>query len=290
MSRRPESPAEAPAATTAGTVNTPQPAFRWIVTDLDGTIVGRDLRLVQRSVEAVAAFRRTGGEVYIATGRNEVSALPFHRELGLDTPAILYNGARITDLSTGERLLDRTVDRDRRLAVQRILPRLSDRFGIVGFWHEAAYALRPAESLPAYAHRDAIELLPPGGLRLANTEFSKIMIIGDPDAALEEPRALLAELGVSDDLVQSEKGYLEVLPVGADKGSALRWLAEHRGVDLAQIAAIGDNPNDAAMIAQAGLGVAVTGAHQDAIAAADQVVGRCEDGAVAELVALVGKG
>lgn len=113
------------------------------------------------------------------------------------------------------------------------------------------------------------------------------MIIGDPEAPLAEPRALLAEAGVIDYLVQSEKGYLEVLPVGADKGSALLWLAEHRGVDLAGVAAIGDNPNDAAMITAAGLGVAVGGAHPDAIAAADQVVGRCEDGAMAELVELI---
>lgn len=102
----------------------------WIVTDLDGTIVGRDLRLVERSVAALEAFRRDGGEVYIATGRNEVSALPFYRRLGLDTPAILYNGARITDLSTGERLLDRKVDSRRRSAVRVIMPRLSDRFGV----------------------------------------------------------------------------------------------------------------------------------------------------------------
>jgi len=266
--------------------------IRWLVTDLDGTIVGRDLQLVQRSVQAVRAFRRSGREVFVATGRNEESALPYYTALGLDTPAILYNGARIVDLTTGKRLRDLTVDAQRLAGVREIMPRLATRLGVVGFCDRHAYVLRDGPKLASYAARDRIALLPADRLSgpPEETGFSKIMIIGAGPDDLGEPRKLLADVGVRDHLVQSESGYLEVLPDGADKGSALRWLAAYRGIDIAQIAAIGDNPNDAAMISVAGLGVAVSGAHADARAAADLVVGRCENGAVAELIASLGIG
>lgn len=259
----------------------------WVVTDLDGTIVGRDLRLVERSAAAARAFRATGGEVFVATGRSEESAGPFHRELGLDTPAILYNGARITDLARNEPLLDLTLDRTRRDAVRETIPRLAANIGVVGFCQDVAYILRDAPILPDYARRDAVALRPLDGRPMSELAFSKIMIIGANASDLVTPRLLLADAGITGHLVQSEAGYLEVLPSGASKGDALLWLARERNVDPRRIAAIGDNPNDASMLAAAGLGIAVAEAHPDAKAAADLVIGSCDSGALADLITLL---
>ncbi|MEV0838234.1 HAD hydrolase family protein [Actinocatenispora sera] len=68
---------------------------RWLVSDLDGTLVDRSQRIAERDAAAVAEFRAAGGAVLLATGRTERSALPYHRMLDLDTPLIVYNGARI---------------------------------------------------------------------------------------------------------------------------------------------------------------------------------------------------
>jgi hydroxymethylpyrimidine pyrophosphatase-like HAD family hydrolase len=70
-------------------------AFDRLVTDLDGTLVDRQMRIVPRNTRALARFRDAGGTVVIATGRNEESASRYHAELGLDTRTILYNGARV---------------------------------------------------------------------------------------------------------------------------------------------------------------------------------------------------
>ena len=48
---------------------------------------------------------------------------------------------------------------------------------------------------------------------------------------------------------------VDLMPNGCSKGSALARLAEHRGVDAAEIVAIGDNMNDAEMLAYAGRAV-----------------------------------
>lgn len=179
----------------------------WIVTDLDGTLVDRDLRLVPRSVEALNRYRDRGGTVFIATGRNEQSATPYHRELGLDTPMILYNGARITGPRTGDHLLDLDLGPLWPHLRDLVVPALPEGVGAVAFSGSDAHILRDAPALTDYARRDRIALLPgpPDG------PPTKVMLISDgrdpaplADSVLRHcPDALL---------VQSEDTYLEVLP------------------------------------------------------------------------------
>ena len=78
--------------------------------------------------------------------------------------------------------------------------------------------------------------------------------------------------------------YLEVLPAGASKGEALRWICADRGIDLADVAAIGDYENDLAMILTAGLGAAPANAQPAVREAADAVVAPHTEHAVADLI------
>ena len=251
----------------------------WIVTDLDGTLVDRNLGLVPRSVEALRRYRDHGGTVFIATGRNEESATPYHRELGLDTPMILYNGARITDPATGAHLLALDLGPVWPPLRDRVVPALPDGVGAVAFIGGDAHVLRDAPALTEYARRDRIVLLPdpPDG------PPTKVMLISDGQNP--SPLAELVTRHCPDALlVQSEDTYLEVLPPGAGKEAALRDLAARYGMDVTRIAAIGDNPNDTGMITLAGLGAAVGDGHPQVLKAADIVVAPCSEGAVADLV------
>ncbi|MEU8702249.1 HAD hydrolase family protein [Streptomyces sp. NPDC048680] len=251
----------------------------WIVTDLDGTLVDRNLGMVPRSVEALRRYRECGGTVVIATGRNEESATPYHRELGLDTPMILCNGARITDPRTGDRLVDLDLGPVWPPLRDLVLPALPEGVGAVGFSGHDAHVLRDAPALADYARRDRIVLLgdPP------DRPPTKVMLIsgGGPPAPLAELVALHCPSAL---VVQSEDTYLEVLPPGAGKEAALRELAGRYGMDINRIAAIGDNPNDTGMVRLAGLGAAVGDGHPQVLKAADIVVVSCSDGAVADLV------
>lgn len=256
------------------------PRHAWIVTDLDGTLVDRDLALVPRSVEALSRYRARGGTVFIATGRNEESATPYHRELGLDTPMILYNGARITDPLTGERLLDLDLGAVWPPLRDLVLPALPEGVGAVGFSGGDAHVLRDAPVLADYARRDRIVLLGDPPLDRPPT---KVMLISDGQAP-DRPAELVTVHCPDALLVRSEDTYLEVLPPGAGKEAALRVLAGRYGMDIARIAAIGDNPNDTGMVRLAGLGAAVGDGHPQVLKAADIVVAPCSEGAVADLV------
>lgn len=253
--------------------------YTWIVTDLDGTLVDRDLQIVRRSALALRRYQELGGTVVIATGRNEVSAGRYHRELGLTTPMIVYNGARIVDPLSATRLLDLDLGTSWQPLRENLLPALPDGVGAVAFAGEEAHVLRHAPSLAAYAGRDRIELRedPPGQAP------TKVMLIADRPG-LGRLAELTARHCPAARLLQSEDTYLEILPTAAGKEMALRCLAERAGVPMERIAAIGDNPNDTAMVQAAGLGAAVGDGHKEVRAVADVVVGPCALGAVADLV------
>lgn len=252
--------------------------IRWIVTDLDGTLVGRDLAMVPESRQALRRFLAAGGEVVVATGRMERSAHPYYDELGLDGPAILYNGARTVNLATGEVLRSRHLSATAWKTLLTLFAELPGGVYPVAFSGGEALAVDDVPELRDYAGRDGIALRDPGDwAALPPDEITKVMLIGDP----------LPDLDVAGTVsVRSEATYLEVLPEGATKGSALRALAEARGVPLEEIVAIGDNPNDIDMIQAAGLGIAVGDGHQDVLAAADVVARACAQGALVDAVDL----
>ena len=59
---------------------------------------------------------------------------------------------------------------------------------------------------------------------------------------------------------------------GVDKGEALRWVAQRLGIEMEQVAAIGDAWNDAPLLEAAGFGIAIGGAPPELCAVADALV------------------
>ena len=70
----------------------------------------------------------------------------------------------------------------------------------------------------------------------------------------------------------------------AGKSSALAHLAGSMGIGRSEVIAFGDGSGDAEMLRWAGVGVAMSGGHPEAIAAADRVVEGPPGASVAELL------
>ena len=69
----------------------------------------------------------------------------------------------------------------------------------------------------------------------------------------------------------SHTNFLEVLASGINKGTALEWLCNKKGISREEIIAFGDNYNDIEMIEYAGIGVAVGNAEESVKKSADYV-------------------
>ena len=68
--------------------------------------------------------------------------------------------------------------------------------------------------------------------------------------------------------------YLEIVPVGMTKGTAVRRLCQIMGAGVEDAIAVGDAANDLSMIQAAGVGVAMANATDEIKAAADRVTTR----------------
>lgn len=85
-------------------------------------------------------------------------------------------------------------------------------------------------------------------------------------------------------LVRSKDEYLEVVPAGAGKDTAMRALCEALGLTPAEVIALGDHDIDAPLLRAAGIGHRMGNASAEARAAADEVTDSCDEDGVAHAI------
>jgi hydroxymethylpyrimidine pyrophosphatase-like HAD family hydrolase len=109
---------------------------------------------------------------------------------------------------------------------------------------------------------------------------------GDPDAMLTAARCALG--GIAEPVhSNAADSLLEIAAPGVSKASTLALLAAEAGLRPEDVVAFGDMPNDVPMLQWAGTGVAVDGAHAEAVAAATLVAPACLDDGVAQVIELL---
>ena len=73
-----------------------------IVSDFDGTLVGKNEMICEENKKAIAKYRENGGKFAISTGRLPNGILPRAKELGLKGAVSCSQGAVIVDIETQE--------------------------------------------------------------------------------------------------------------------------------------------------------------------------------------------
>lgn len=255
--------------------------IRLIALDLDGTLLTEDHRLSRAAEAAVAQARRKGYRITLATNRMEASARHFARRLGLEEPIISFGGALMRSIDGSPPLLDLRIDRATAQAALQVAEgeevfRFVFQNGEVFTDRETWYSDRYATILGVKVHvaekiEDIIEEAP-----------TAVVFRTPPEGAGLLKARLEQTLDGKARLLQSLPFYLEVLPIGATKGHALKALLDHRGLGPEHCLAIGDGINDLEMISCAGLGVAVANADERLKAAADHVTANPRDRGVFE--------
>ncbi len=256
---------------------------RLIASDLDGTLFGPDHQLTPRTVAAVQAAVGAGIHVVAATGRSTTSAVPRLAPAEVIDTAVCSNGSLIHDLPTAT-----TTDRFpiAPVMVDRLLASLSaadDRFAFC--WEtDHGNGWDDAFDNIASIHADlgderGLERRP-----IASDHTTKIMVC-HPEITQDELREFLVPL-IADPLTVSTSGveFVEITGVGVDKSAAIAELCTRWDIERSEVVAFGDNHNDAALLAWAGYGIAMSNGSDTARAAADDVIGTNADDAVARWI------
>lgn len=267
---------------------------RMLGTDLDGTLLGPDLRVGARALAAIPRALAAGVELVYVTGRPPRWLRPVVEQTGHAGMAVCANGALVVDLAE-ERLVRRTpiapelaaavALRLRELvpgitfALERLLagaPWTHDleAMTVVGF--EPSYD-PPWARMPGVESGDILDLVGRG-------EPVKLLAMPPADAGHDSDSMLaLAEAEFADALHITHSGaraaLIEIVSGEVDKGLSFLEVAAMRGLDTTSTVGVGDMPNDITLIRSAGTGYAVANAHPAAIAAAAHVIpSNAEDG------------
>ncbi len=265
-----------------------------ILLDLDGTLLDDDSRLPARSAEALREAAAQGVRVMVATGRSSLSAHDVLVELGLDTPAIVFNGAglycqrrrrMLEERTLGKRSLERTLAFARRHAHLPV---------VMCAERKLALAPRDAAEEAALALMTGLEIVGPDELEaeyvIRVTLFStrhatSDEFAGEFEASVGQPLYLTHfPLSALPSHRTSALHVLDVHPPCRGKGEALRVLEDLYSIPRTRVVAVGDATNDIPMFEEAGLAVAMENSMAEARAAARRVIGTNNSAAIAELV------
>jgi len=239
--------------------------------DLDGTLIGDDLTISARVRAAIAGAQQRGVTVTLATGRMFAVAAHFARDLEISAPLICYQGALIQAPGAQAPLYLATMERKLMGEILELQARRG--WSVVLYTASEAFVARRA--YPALFHdilaRESLAWVDDFQSVILQHEPVKFIAIAEP----AEADGIETELGLHFDgrleVVRSHAIVVEGHPLGVSKGDALARLAAHLGVPQAQVMAIGDQDNDASMIAWAGIGVAMGNASPSSRAVADWI-------------------
>lgn len=263
------------------------------MTDLDGTLLTDDKRILDKDMAAIERFRRGGGMFTAATGRGYAMARRVAVEqLELDKydmPAVLFNGAGVYDFNKDKFLWRCEVGGFAREYIREIVERFRKKHdvGLLGLEvlceHEVYV---PLVNDTERMHLDMESVSPKFVMSddIPEDGWLKFLFAAEPDVLDEVER--IARCGDFSDVqwVRSQPIFFEGLPKGVDKSRGFEELIKLLGAEKRFSAAAGDYLNDEAMIVKADLGAAVGSAHPDVKTAADIVVCDNNSGAISEII------
>jgi hypothetical protein len=227
-----------------------------VLSDVDGTLVTEEKVLTKRAQAAVQRLLDAGIRFAVTSGRPPLGMAMLLDTLRLDTPIAGFNGGLF-------------VKPDLTILEQKTLPEDIAAKSI---------ELIRAHGLDAWVYRGNDWLISkadaPHVAREAWTVKFEPKVVADVGEKLNQVAKIV---GVSDDLDQvqrceadaqaafgaratanrSQPYYLDVTHKDANKGAVVEFLSRHLKVPAAEIATIGDQPNDVLMFRRSGFSIAM---------------------------------
>ncbi len=221
--------------------------------DLDGTLLTDTKEITPKNLSAIRKATGLGHAVVVTTGRPLYSTIQQVEKLGLTEPgcyAITSNGALIYDSYHKKTIFQTGVSRDcLREAFDEAFA-----FGI----HPQTYSdtdvlcERDCPALQYYVNANTISYqVVEDVTKILNFDPIKLLFIDLHDRSrLERFREHMKDFSLRYhlDMFFSCDQYLEFLPEGINKGSAVRFLCDYLDISLDNTLAAGDAENDITML------------------------------------------
>ena len=259
---------------------------RLIALDLDGTLLPESKQIGKRSRRVLTALHERGVEVALATGKFLHAGRYYAEALGLDSPLIALDGARVSDDGTLEErcierhkivgLLEDLIDPEWHAfgdnGADELLLRSDSELlaAVTRVWADTVHAVDEIASnlvadpglLVAYGPKEAVEIT----AERIRERHKQLRVSAYPSPTMGGSR-------------------LTVQPPDTSKGSALAALLDRRGYEPSECMVFGDWANDVPMFEIGCVNVAMANAVPELLGLADYVTRyTSEDEGVAEFL------
>ena len=230
--------------------------IRMVIADVDGTMVTRDKVLTPRSIAAVKRLREAGIAFTITSGRPPLGMRMLIDGLALTEPIAAFNGGVVVHPNFSV-MTQNFLPADVATRVIEAIERhgldcwvYTDRDWLV---HDAN---APHVAREQWTVKFAPMVVPDFNSHLQRV--AKVVGVSDDFAAVARCEAdVQRESGDQASAARSQPYYLDVTHPDANKGHVVIVLSEALSIPSAQIATIGDMPNDVLMFQKSGLSIAM---------------------------------
>ncbi len=248
-----------------------------LLADVDGTLVTKDKVLTDRAQAAVRAMREHGIGFAVTSGRPPKGMSMLIEPLAIETPIAGFNGGLFTkpDLSIIE---SHTLE----AGAARKAAGIIEQEGLdVWIYAGDDWLLRDKDAPHREREEHTVRFPPVVVTGFADEIWNKVVKItgvsDDLDRVAAVEKKVQAALGKTASAARSQPYYLDVTNPDANKGAVVAYLARTMRIPAAQIATIGDMPNDVLMFKPSGFSIAMGNASKNVQDQADAVTDSYED-------------
>jgi len=259
-------------------------AIRMVIADVDGTLVTQEKVLTKRAAEAVLRLHEVGIQFTITSGRPPRGMAMLIEPLKLTQPLAAFNGGVLIkpDLKT-------VVD-------QKFLPagvpeqviEVIEKHGLdVWLYTDTEWFVRDPNA-PHVAREQWTVKFPPTVVKTFAGLLGRVAkIVGvsdDLEGVAKCEKDVQQAGGTHISAARSQPYYLDVTHPQANKGEVVLSLSRLLSIPPAQIATLGDMPNDVLMFTKSGVSIAMGNASPEVQAAATYVTSTNEDEGFAKAI------
>ena len=272
--------------------------YRLIALDLDGTLLGPDHRVSDANVAAILAAQAAGAMVVPCTGRGWRESVGWIANVTGLQFGVFNTGAVVVDMADGRAIDVAAYEPALALELVEFLRDLPDavlvyqEHGRTGREYLVTGDGRLMDNTRRWFEMNDIRYLEQRHPREADLHHClRVGVVVGGEMAFDVERRVTRHFADRVDLhcfpgvptaadpSRDRVFIVEIFPKGVNKWRGVAWLAEQHGIDPAQVATVGDEINDTAMIRHAGLGVAMGNARDAIKQLADrQTLPHVEDG------------
>lgn len=256
---------------------------RLLVSDIDGTLIADDFTVPELNRRRIESFKQYGGLFTFATGRSVESARYFAELVHPNCPAIVLNGAGLYDYKQEKMLYEAPLP----LTVRDYLKAAMDAFPHIGtevYIGRRLHVLQWSREVEQHVKIERLPVIESELEKVTGRPWMKILFADTPEN-LRPLQEFTRKYGLVDSYcVSTAPIYFEILYKTANKGNALKILADICRISIDKTYAIGDYYNDIELLKAAGTSAVSSNAPNDLKQGADYISCHCNEGAVGNFI------